>query len=122
MSIKGRVILILAAMVTFYSVLAWLAFSPHHLRGSAMIVAIFILGTAPIYPLFRILGKRPRLSTFAILLLTAALMCGLAYFAGSLILHTDTGWVSVASALSESLILASCVLFIWSGFVHRNGR
>ncbi len=120
MSTKGRLISVLAAAAVFYLLLAWLAFSRHSWRDTVTILAIFILGAAPIYPLYRILRKRAGSSALAILLLIAALICGLAYFAGNLILHIDTGWVSVASKLSETLIITSCVLFIWNGLVRRN--
>jgi hypothetical protein len=119
MSSKGRLVLVLAAAAVFYSFLIWLAFSTHSWKGP-VVIAIFTLGLVPIYPLYRILRKRAGSSALAILLLMVAVICGLAYFAGDLILRTDAGWVSVASRLSESLIIGSCVLFIWNGLVRRN--
>lgn len=123
MSAKTRLILVLAATVTAYSLLTWFAFSSHAWRGrnaNVTFFILFILGVAPIYPLFKSLRKRSLLSALAILLVIAAVICGLASLTGSLILHLDTGWVYVASSLSDGLLIASCVLFIWNGFVQRN--
>jgi hypothetical protein len=122
MSAKARLILILAAAVTIYSLLTWFALSSHSWRSPTVTVTffiLFILGTGTIYPLFRILRKRPRLSALAILLVIVSVICGLASLAGSLFLHLDTGWVNVAANLCEGLIIASCMLFIWSGLVQR---
>lgn len=123
MSATTRLIVVLAAIVTAYSLLTWFAFSSHSWKGPNANVAffiLFILGVAPIYPLFRSLKKRPRLSALAILLVIAATICGLASLTGIMVLHLDTGWVNVAANLCEGLIIASCVLFIWNAFVQRN--
>jgi hypothetical protein len=123
MSAKTRLILVLAATVTTYSLLTWFAFSSHSWRGPTANVTffiLFILGVAPIYPLLRSLRKRPLLSALAILLVIAAGICGLVSLAGSLILHLDTGWIYMVSSLSKGLLIASCVLLIWNGFVRRN--
>jgi len=120
---KTRFILILAAVAAiFNSLLIWFALSSHSWRGSNSNVTFFILlalAIAPIYPLVRSLRKRPRLSALAILLVIASVICGLASLAGSLFLHLDTGWDSVAASLSEGLFIGSCVLFICSGVVQR---
>ena len=123
MSAKARLILVLAATVAFYSVLALLAFSSSSWSGPIANVTfpiLFILGVAPIYPLLRTLRKRPRLSALAIMLVIAAVICGLASLTGSQVLSQDVGWVPVASALSKWLFVTSCVLFIWNGVVRRH--
>ncbi len=122
MSAKTRLILVLAAAVTICSLLTWFALSSHSWKGSTIRVTffiLFILGAGTIYTLFRILRKRPRLSALAILFVIVSVICGLASLAGSLFLHLDTGWVNVAANLCEGLIIASCVVFIWSGLVQR---
>lgn len=124
MSAKARLILVLAGATAFYSVLVLLAFSSGFRSRSIASVALpilFILGVAPIYPLLRTLGKRPRLSALAILLLIAAVISGLVALTASLVLSQDVGWVPEASTLSEGLFVASCVLFIWNGVVRREG-
>ena len=123
MSARARLILVLAATVTFYLVLALLAFSSNSWSGPIANVTfpiLFILGVAPIYLLLRTLRKRPRLSALAILLVIAAVICGLASLTGTLVLSQDVGWVPVASALSKGLFVTSCVLFIWNGVVRRH--
>jgi hypothetical protein len=123
MSAKVRLILILAATTTFYSILILFAFSSGFRSGSIANVTfpiLFILGVAPIYPLLRALRKRPRLSALAILLVIASVISGLASFTGSLVLSQDVGWVPVAAALSKALFVTSCVLFIWNGIVRRH--
>src|SRR5580704_7026915 len=105
MSAKARLILVLAATTTFYSVLVLLAFFSGFRSGSIANVIfpiLFILGVAPIYPLLRALRKRPRLSALAILLVIASVISGLASLTGSLVLSQDVGWVPVASTLSKA--------------------
>ena len=116
---KGRSILVLVVAVMFYLLLTWLALSHHSWKPPVIIIGILILGAAPIYPLCRAWRARAGSSALAILLLIAALVCGLAYLSGSLILHMDAGWVYMASRFSESLLITSCVLFIWNGFARR---
>ena len=55
------------------------------------------------------------------LLLIGALISGLVYLIGSLILHLDTTWVNAASTLCTGMMIASCVLLIWNGFVRKKG-
>lgn len=123
MSAKSRIILVLATAVIFYVLLyvflRWSAFSPSSWMVFISIVAVFVLGIAPIYYLSRTLKKRPLLSSMAILLLIVATICGLAGLTGNLILHVDTIWVSVMTGLSKVLFVASCVLFIWSAFAQK---
>lgn len=123
MSNKTKLILVLTAAAAFYLFAAAIAFHPRSVdsfwRSPIIIVAILFLSVAPIYSLCRILKRRDRFSTFAILLLIGALMSGLGYFAGGLMLPRNSPWLKEAATVNESLILASCVLFIWNGFVRR---
>lgn len=117
---RTRLILVLSAAVACYLLLMLFAFSVSSWNDTIakkVILALLVLGIAPIYPLFRMLGKRPRLSAIAILLVIAAVICGLASLTGSVFFHVDKGWVSVTSTLSQGLFLSSCLLFIWNGFV-----
>jgi hypothetical protein len=123
MSNKSRLAIILLGVVIFSSVLVWMAFHP---TGSAslwsnplIVGAILVLCAAPIYPLYRQLSKRAPSSALAILLLIGALASGLMYGVADLVLHLEGPWVSRISALTTGLLLASCVMFIWNGFVNR---
>jgi hypothetical protein len=125
MSNKSRLILILVLAVAFSALLVWMAFHP---RVSAriwhnplVITVVLILCAAPIYHLFRTLRKRTPSSAIAALLLAGALISGVVYFIGDLVLQLETTWVFVASELSKGLIVASCLLFIWNG-LRRKGR
>src|SRR5271168_3998957 len=119
MSQKSRMALVLVSMVAFSSALVWSAFhpSPGLWRNTLVVITILILGVAPIYPLYRQLSKRAPSSALAILFLIGAIVSGLVYCLADLVLGLDAAWVFVLSDLSRGLILASCVLFIWSGFV-----
>ena len=126
MSNRSRLILVVAIAAGFYLLLTAIAFHPHSptvlSRNDLIMVAVLILGIAPIYPLYRIMRNRERVSALAILLLMCALVAGAVYLTGSLILGVDTAWTSTASVLSECLIVASCFLFIWNGFMRKNRR
>jgi len=125
MSNRNRLILVFAIAAGLY-LLMFIAFRPHSStalsRNELIIVAILILGIAPIYPLYRIMRKRKPVSALAILLLICALVAGLVYVTGSLLLGVETTWTSTASVLSECLIVASSLLFIWNGFMRKNRR
>jgi multisubunit Na+/H+ antiporter MnhB subunit len=125
MSHKSRMALVLVLMVIFSSVLVWVVFHPSvGLRGGLLIVGtILVLSLVPIYPLYRQLRKRgrPPSSALAILLLIGALASGLVYCVAALVLRLDANWILVLSELCRGLILASCVLFIWNGFVRQRG-
>ena len=123
MSNKSRMAIILLVAVIFSSVLVWMIFHP---TGSAslwrnplVVGVILALCAAPIYPLYRQLSKRAPSSAITILLLIGALASGLMYGMADLVLHLEGRWVSRISELTTGLILASCVMFIWNGFVNR---
>jgi len=126
MSNRNRLILVVAIVAGIYLLLTLIVFHPHAStaiwRNNLVMAAVVILGIAPIYPLYRIMRKRERISALAILLLMCALIAGLVYLTGSLILGVDTAWTSRASVLSECLIVASCLLFIWNGFMRSKHR
>ena len=125
MSYKGRVALVLVIAVAFSSILVWMAFQQQATQSfwenPLAIGAILILCAAPIYPLYRTLKRRTATSAVAMLLLIGALISGLVYLIGSLILHLDTTWVNAASTLCTGMMIASCVLLIWNGFVRKKG-
>ena len=120
---KTKVILVVAAAVAFYLFLGAIAFHPQLLnnfeKSPIVIVGVAVLSIAPIYPLYRTLKHRDRFSALAITFLICGLLTGLVYFVGSAILPENTPWVSVVAVLSRSLILASCALFVWNGFVRK---
>ncbi len=124
MSAKTRLILITAAtVVAFDSLLTWFLISSKSWRGPAGYVTFFIffiLAVAPIYPLVvKGLRKRPLLFALGILLVIVSGICGFASLTGIMVLHLDAGWAYEAADLSMGLAIASCVLFICSGFVQR---
>jgi hypothetical protein len=125
MSYKGRVALVLVLAIAFSLVLVWMVFHKQAAQSlwenPLAIGAILILCVAPIYPLYRTLRRRTATSAVATLLLMGALISGLAYLIGSLILRLDTTWVNAAYTLSTGMVIASCVLFIWNGFVRKKG-
>ncbi len=124
MSYKGRAAIVLILAVAFSLVLIWMAFNQQAASsfwGNPLAIgAILILCVAPIYPLYRTLKRRSAISAVAILLLIGALISGLVYLIGTLVLHLEGTWVTVASTSCTGMILASCVLLIWNGFVRKN--
>jgi MFS-type transporter involved in bile tolerance (Atg22 family) len=120
---KTKLILVVGAAVAFNLLLGAIAFHPQSLdnfgKSPIVIVAIAVLSIAPIYPLSRTLKQRDRFSALAIMFLICGLLTGLVYFVGSATLPGNAPWVSVVAMLSRSLILASCALFIWNGFVRK---
>jgi uncharacterized protein involved in response to NO len=123
---KTKLILVLTVATTFYLFLAAIAFRSqsldHFWKSPSVIVVILILSVAPIYPLYRVLKQRDRFSALAMMLLICALLCGLLYFAGSLILPANALGLSVAAMLIKILIPTACVLFIWNGFMRRKKK
>ena len=123
MSNKTRMAIILLVAATFSSMLVWMAFYPTASaslwRNPLLVGVILALCAAPIYPLYRQLSKRAPSSAVAILLLIGALVSGLMYGVADLVLHFEVPWVSRISELTTGLVLASCVMFIWNGFVNR---
>ena len=123
MSHKGRLLIILLLTSSFAILLGWTAFHPNRTSGlwsNPLIVGIIlILGIVPIYPLCRQLRKRPPLSALALLLLIGAIASALVFYVADLVLHLNAPWISAVSDLSTGLIVASCLLGIWNGFMRR---
>jgi hypothetical protein len=125
---KGRLILVLVLVCAFSLLLVRMAIhSQAHASiwdSPLVIAAILGFGIAPVYPLYRSLKKRPPGSAVPVLLLIAALISGIVWFIGNRIIHIDATWVSVTWVLFRCLFVASCLGFIWNGFVqrHRSSR
>jgi hypothetical protein len=126
MSVKQRLLTVLFLLLSFLSLLTWMTLHPIRSAGvwanRVIVVAILIFCAAPIYPLYTTLRNRARLSAIAFLLLIAALVLGLVYLGGSLVLHARAEWLVRIANLSKVLIIASCVLILWNGFVRKAGN
>jgi hypothetical protein len=124
MSSKHRLVLILVFALTFCSVLGWIAFHPTRAGGlwsNPLIVGLtVVLCITPIYPLYRQLGKHAPASRLAIALLIGALTLGLVYIIADRVLQLNGAWVSAVSDASTFLLVASCLAFIWNGFMKRD--
>lgn len=126
MSYRNRLILVLVITAGIFLLLTFLEFHPHLSallwRNDLIVAAAFLLGIPPIYPLYRSMRKRERVDALAILLLLCAIISGLIYLTGTLVLGVDAVWTSTVYVLSECLFIASCLLFVWNGFIRKNRR
>jgi hypothetical protein len=118
--------IVLSVTALLFLILAALAFNPRILEefwsNKFIVVLILLLGVAPLIFLPRTLKKRSPPSAIAVLLLSGAIMTGLVYLVGNVILGMDSNWLSFASNLSTWMLIASCLLFIWSAFTSKSRK
>jgi hypothetical protein len=76
--------------------------------------AMMFFALLPLYPLYRLAKKWPRLSS-GIFVLGACLLLTLAIVVLQYVFHVDSPWVQHLLDLSQILCVLSSLLFVWQG-------